>query len=140
MNSVTKILALVSMQLLVAMTTVPTKALAHHFFATEYERESRGTIRGIVEEVSFANPHVRLNVAVRDETGQIQIWAANTVGPNSLAHRGWTSDTIKRGETITVEGFLGRDGAHRVWIQMLESENGSVIYPVGRQTAPSETP
>jgi len=108
-------------------------AQAHHFFAPEYERETRGTIEGVVVAVRYANPHVAVEVRVRDASGSTRLWSVNTVGPSSLDQRGWLADTIEVGDRITVEGFLGRDGARRIWIQSILLPNGQSIYPVGRE-------
>lgn len=106
---------------------------AHHFFAPEYERELRGTIEGEVAGVRFANPHVAVDLRVRDASGGLTQWSANTVGPNALRYRGWSADTIKVGDYVVVEGFLGRGGARRIWIQSIVLPNGESIYPVGRE-------
>ena len=105
---------------------------AHHFFATEYEDEQMVTIRGVVTEVRYRNPHVQLLVTVTGEGGGLEVWAANTVGPRSLPRRGWEADTVKTGDVLTLYGNLGRDGAKRVWIQTLSLEGREPIYPVGR--------
>jgi len=107
-------------------------AEAHHFFATEYEAEERVTIRGVVTEVRYRNPHVQLLVMVRRENGEEEVWAANTVGPRSLPRRGWDPDTVQPGDALTLHGNLGRDGAKRVWIQTMSLDGRAPIYPVGR--------
>lgn len=108
-------------------------AFAHHFFATEYERDLRGTIVGTVETVAFTQPHVRVDVRVRDAAGKEEVWSANTVSPSSLPQHGWTVATIAVGDIVSVEGFLGRSGSKRIWIQRIAVEDGPDIYPVGRE-------
>lgn len=105
---------------------------AHHFFATEYEDRDMVTIRGVVTEVRYRNPHVQLLVAVTGEDGEVEVWAANTVSPRSLPRRGWEADTVRSGDALTLHGNLGRDGTKRLWIQTLSLDGREPIYPVGR--------
>ena len=108
-------------------------AAGHHFFAPEYERDARGTIAGEVISVAYANPHVSIEIAAVLTDGRIETWHANTVGIRSLPGRGWEAGTIKAGQRVTVEGFLGRDGSRRLWIQSIELPSGQQIFPVGRE-------
>ena len=59
----------------------------HHFFATEYAEKDMVTIRGVVTEVRYRNPHVQLLVAVPGEQGEEEVWAANTVSNSVLKRR-----------------------------------------------------
>jgi len=104
----------------------------HHFFATEYTEKDMVTIRGVVTEVRYRNPHVQLLVAVPGEQGEEEVWAANTVSPRGLPRRGWNSDTVKAGDALTLYGNLGRDGTKRLWIQTMSLDGREPIYPVGR--------
>ena len=106
---------------------------AHHYFAPEYEREQRGTISGTVAEVNFINPHVQVEIEIVTEEGAREQWFANSVSPHAVSERGWEPHTITAGDLVTIEGFLGRNGAKRVWIQSIVLEAGTVIYPVGRE-------
>ena len=105
---------------------------AHHFFATEYDREAMTTIEAVVTGVSFRNPHVRLDLVVTTGSGEEQVWVANSVSPNALLTRGWTEETLAVGDRVTIYGNLGSHDSERVWIQTLTLESGEEIYPVGR--------
>ena len=113
---------------------------AHHFFATEYSRELTVTIEAVVTGIHFHNPHVRLDLLVMTERGERQVWAANSVSPNALSHRGWTEETITVGDRITLYGNLGSNESKRLWIQTLTLANGIAIYPVGRDPALDDSP
>ena len=121
------------------LAILPSVAGAHHFFASEYERDTRGTIEGVIVEVAFVNPHVSIAVKVVGDQGEGEgiIWHANTVSPNTVRNRGWEIDTVKVGDRVAVEGFLGRDGALRIWIQSLTLPIGRILYPVGREASAS---
>ena len=52
---------------------------------------------------------------VRDETtGKVTNWGAEMGPPNVLQTRGWTRDTLKIGERITVCGFGAKTSPNRM--------------------------
>ena len=106
---------------------------AHHSFAAEFSYEESGTITGEVVEVLFVNPHARYFIAIDDGSGKEVLWDAQTRSPNALLNTGWNKDTIRVGERVTIEGNLGRDGAHKIWIRELRKDSGEVIRPTGEE-------
>jgi hypothetical protein len=112
------------------------QARAHHSFAAEFSYDESGTITGVVVEVLFVNPHARYFIAIKDETGKEILWDAQTRSPNALAGVGWSKDTIRVGEQVTIEGNLGRDKARKIWIREIRLESGDVIRPTGEQPPP----
>lgn len=111
-------------------------ARAHHSFAAEFSYDESGTITGAVVEVLFVNPHARYFIAIKDESGKEILWDAQTRSPNALAGVGWSKDTIRVGEQVTIEGNLGRDKARKIWIREIRLESGDVIRPTGEQPPP----
>jgi hypothetical protein len=119
---------------LAALSSPSTRA--HHSFAAEFSYEDSGTITGEVVEVLFVNPHARYFIAIENESGQEILWDAQTRSPNALAAAGWTKDTIRVGERITIEGNLGRDHARKIWIREVRRASGEVIRPTGEEPPP----
>ncbi|MFL2546758.1 MAG: DUF6152 family protein [Candidatus Rariloculaceae bacterium] len=118
--------------LTISSTLFGASAYSHHTFAVEYERTETVTIEAVVTGVHFENPHVRLDLLVSSGEVDQQQWVANSIGPGSLARRGWLRDTVKVGDRLTLYGNLGSFGAKRLWIQTMTLEDGVEIYPVGR--------
>jgi hypothetical protein len=108
-------------------------AEAHHSFAAEFSYDETGTISGEVVEVLYVNPHARYFIAIDNEDGKEILWDAQTRSPNALAAVGWTKDTVRVGEHITIEGNLGRDGAPKIWIREMRKASGEVIRPTGEE-------
>ena len=119
-----------------AFAALSFQARAHHSFAAEFSYDESGTITGAVVEVLFVNPHARYFIAIKDETGKEILWDAQTRSPNALAGVGWSKDTIRVGEQVTIEGNLGRDKARKIWIREIRLESGDVIRPTGEQPPP----
>jgi hypothetical protein len=113
-------------------------ALAHHSFAAEFDYEATGTIEGDVIEVFFVNPHVRYFVAVVDADGNEVIWDTQTSSVSALTRYGWTKDTIRLGDKVTMQGNLGRDNTHKLWIREVVKEDGTIIKPIAGGAEPSD--
>jgi hypothetical protein len=93
--------------LLAAMPT-----LAHHSFMAEYDETRLITLNGTITKVSWKNPHVTMNVDVKDESGQVTNWELELASPNGLLSQGWKVDSLKQGVRVAVTGFGARDGSH----------------------------
>jgi len=68
---------------------------------------------GKVTKVEWTNPHIYFFIDVTDpKTGKVSNWALEFGGPNSLMRLGWTRNTMKPDDIVTVEGTLARDGSN----------------------------
>jgi len=85
-------------------------AMAHHSFAAEYDSNKQVTVKGVVQKVAWVNPHAYVFIDVTDGKGKVTTWAFESLSPNALARQGWTRNSLKAGETVTVEGYLAKDG------------------------------
>ena len=85
-------------------------AFAHHSFAAEYDSNKQITVKGVVQKIAWVNPHAYVYIDVKDETGKVTTWAFESLSPNALARQGWTRNSLKAGETVTVDGYMAKDG------------------------------
>lgn len=85
-------------------------ASGHHSFAAEYDAKKPVKVTGTVTKVEWANPHVWFYIDVKDETGKVANWAMEMGGPNGLLRAGWTRNSMKPGDVVTVDGFRARNG------------------------------
>jgi hypothetical protein len=98
--------------LLAVSLAAAASAFAHHSFAAQYDANKPITLTGKVTKVEWMNPHVYFYVDVKDDKGAVTSWACEMGGgPNSLIRQGWTKDSLKVDDTVTVEGFLAKDGS-----------------------------
>jgi hypothetical protein len=86
-------------------------AFAHHSFAAEFDGKKAVTLTGLFTKIEWTNPHAHFYVSVKDEGGAATIWEFELASPNGLMRRGWTRNSLKPGDMITVVGYQARDGA-----------------------------
>lgn len=92
--------ALAWISLMAGFTCSP--AMAHHG-TSNYETTAQTiTLSGTVAEFVWANPHVYLLFDVKDEKGALVRWAGEMNSPGVLKAAGWTKNTLKAGDTVTV--------------------------------------
>jgi hypothetical protein len=102
-------------------------ALAHHAANTKYDQTKKATLTGTVTKVEWLNPHIYFYIDVKDKDGKVTNWAIEGAPPNVLYRRGWGKDSLKVGETVTVEGYLPRqEGLHHL-------NGGNAVLPDGRK-------
>jgi hypothetical protein len=99
----------------------------HHSFAAEFLPDVTGTISGVVAQVWFKNPHARYYIEVTDETGEKVTWDTRANSPSLLVRKGWTKDSIKVGDEVTVKGYLGRDERKLMSIITVTFSDGRVM-------------
>lgn len=84
---------------------------AHHSFAAEYDANKPINLTGTVTKIEWTNPHCYFYVDVKNgETGKVDNWALELGNPNALLRNGWTPNSVKIGEEVTVEGTRAKDG------------------------------
>jgi hypothetical protein len=87
-------------------------ASAHHSFAM-YEPTKTLTFKGTVKNFQWTNPHVVLSILVQPDDGSaVQDWALETTSPGVLTRAGWTRQSIKPGDKVSVTLSPLRDGSH----------------------------
>ena len=93
------------------MLTLPAQVMAHHSFAAEFDADSPIELTGIVTSVKWSNPHTFFYIDVENENGDWDNWALELGSPNGLMRRGWTRNSLKIGDTVSVTGSRARDGS-----------------------------
>jgi hypothetical protein len=86
--------------------------VAHHAFAAEFDANKPIKLTGAVTKVDWRNPHTWFFIDVRDETGKVTNWRLEMGSPNGLLRLGWTRNSMKIGDIVTVEGSRARDGSN----------------------------
>ena len=101
---------------------------AHHSFAAEFDRNSPVTLTGSVTRVDWGNPHIWVFMDVKDDTGKVSNWGVEGGAPNALFRNGWRKDSLKVGDTVTVEGFKSKDGLPRANADRVTLPDGRRVF------------
>jgi len=102
-------------------------AVAHHSFAAEYDEKKAVKVTGIVKKVEWTNPHSRMYLDVKGPDGKITTWNFEFGSPNHLFRAGWTRNTIKEGDQITVEGWAAKDGTNLAQTRQITLADGKKV-------------
>lgn len=124
----------------VACALLSFPAAAHHSFAATFTEETI-TVKGVVERLSFTNPHVIVYFKVTDESGKQQEWMSEGNAATLLRRQGWARDTLEKGDHIQITGNSSRNGSPMVSMEsvdFLDPKTGVVLGPVGSQERVAE--
>jgi len=108
--------------------TVGGAAVAHHSFASEFDAAKKLKLSGTVTKVEWRNPHTYFYVDVKGEDGAIHNWAMELGSPNVLMRRGWTRDSLKIGDQVTVEGARARDNSYKANANSVVMGDGKRLF------------
>ena len=114
--------------LAVVLSLAPVPALAHHSFAAEYDAAKPVTLTGTVTKVEWLNPHVRFYIDVKDESGKATAWELELGSPNGLMRRGWTRNSMKPGDVVTVEASRAKDGSDLANAKTVKLADGRQLF------------
>jgi Family of unknown function (DUF6152) len=97
--------------------------LAHHG-ASEYDMTKIVTLPATVKELQFVNPHTLLVFTVKDDSGKTMEWEGELPSPNLLSRRGWSRNTLKSGDQVTVIGSPAKNGEKGMQVKKLVFPDG----------------
>jgi hypothetical protein len=86
---------------------------AHHGTAASYDSTMPTTLSGVVTEFVFSNPHAQIYFDVTDASGTVVSWGGELNSPANLRRDGWSKDTFKPGDRLTLTVHPSRAGAPR---------------------------
>jgi hypothetical protein len=127
---------------------VVTPIKAHHSFAAEFDASKEVKAIGKVTKVEWMNPHAWFYVAVGElcegpagsekgnlwKCGKVDPaqksgeWAFELASPNGLMRLGWTRNSLKVGDAVTVEGTRAKDGGPKGNARSVMTTTGQRLF------------
>ncbi len=121
-----KISLLCVLAIVLGLSAMP--ALAHHSFAAEYDNKKPVDLTGTVTKVEWMNPHARFYLDVKDDKGTVTNWEFELGSPNGLMRQGWTRNSMKIGDSISVQGSLAKDGSNLANARTVKLSDGRKLF------------
>jgi hypothetical protein len=114
--------------------------LAHHTIGAVYDVDTLVTLKGVVTEVDWQNPHVVIHLDVKHDDGGVVSWNVETQAIYILKRKGLDRDFIKTGDAASMNVFVARDGAQKAVLESMTLPSGTLyvsMLPAGsRQSVP----
>jgi hypothetical protein len=103
-------------------------AFAHHSFAAEFDAKKPVTLTGTVVRLEWTNPHAHFYISVKDQGGAATVWEFELASPNGLMRHGWSRNSLKPGDMVTVMGYLAKDGSKLANARSVSLPDGRKIF------------
>jgi hypothetical protein len=108
-------------------------AVAHHAVGGEYDATKPVTLKGTVTKIEWTNPHARVYFDVAQPDGKVINWNVELAARSALTRQGWTSRSLKIGDTVTIEGILARSGVNMVSARSVQLPDGKKVFSGNEQ-------
>ena len=112
--------------LLGAVLLIASPAQSHHSNVA-FEVTKVITIKGVVKDFQWRNPHTWLALTVDDGKGNKVDWAVEGRAPSVLLRAGWTKYSLKPGETVEVDMSPAKDGTKTGLIARVTKADGTIL-------------
>ena len=114
--------------LVLCLPTAALPALGHHSTAS-YDLVHGTIIVGTVTRFGWENPHahIYLDVAGEDDTER---WTIELESVTILRHYGWTKDTLKAGDPVSITGGRAKNSSFNLRAVSVELPDGRKLPAV----------
>ena len=107
---------------------VTTSAFAHHSVSAAFDAERTIAFEGVVTKVDWFNPHIWFYLTVEGSDGTSADYQCEGSSPNALRRRGWTKDSLKIGDQISVDGLVARNAPFSCYAQVVKLADGTRLF------------
>ncbi len=110
-----------------ALVLVFAASTAAHHSVLPFDRDTFSVLDGVISELRWRNPHVRLKLVVLNDAGVEEEWDLESGAANAIARKGLTRDDISVGDRIRVAGWPSKFGHQELFVINL-------LLPSGQET------
>ena len=104
------------------------QASAHHG-SSNYDLSKTISVKGTITEFDFVNPHSAIHLEAKNDKGSAETWLIEADSPNNLARAGWSRDSLKPGDLVTIVGNRLKDGSKVMRLQKVIFSDGKELKP-----------
>lgn len=111
----------------IVLLVVSGPVLAHHGNAA-YENKMSEFKQATVTKFAWANPHSLIEFDVKDASGKVVHWTAETASPEALKLIGWNKSSLQPGDVITVYMYAAKTGLPAGRLNRVMLSDGTVLH------------
>ncbi len=104
---------------------------AHHSGPVNYDTSREITIKGVLTEIRWINPHSRFRVDVTNDDGSVDEWLVEMGSHNAMLRAGFTTEVFSVGDEVTIIGSPARRDTNGINLRWVELEDGRQLSQSG---------
>jgi len=105
---------------------VSTPMFAHHGNSA-YDMSKSVPVKATITKFEYTNPHTQIYYDVTDDKGNVEHWVAETTNPAMLNRVGWSRDSLKPGDQVTLWVNPNKVGAKVTFLQKVAFSDGKEL-------------
>jgi hypothetical protein len=119
---------------LALLLAVVTTAAAHHSVPGQFDTAKPMTLKGVIGDIDWVNPHIYIHLDVKSDSGAVERWSLGSAPPAMLRKANLTKAKLMgKGEVVEIVVYPARDGTkHLAWLTKITYPDGRVLTLDGR--------
>lgn len=109
-----------------ALLMVSAPLPAHHGNSA-YDMSKTVPVKATITKFEYSNPHTQIYYDVTDDKGNVEHWVAETTNPAMLNRVGWSRDSLKPGDQVTLFVNPNKVGAKVTFLQKVVLSDGKEL-------------
>ena len=109
-----------------AFLVVSVPLFAHHGNSA-YDMSKTVPVKAIITKFEYSNPHTQVYYDVTNDKGEVEHWVAETTNPAMLNRVGWSKDSLKAGDQVTLWVNPNKVGAKVTFLQKVTMPDGKEL-------------
>lgn len=99
---------------------------AHHSFAM-FDNDNHIRLQGVVTHYQWTNPHVYIELEVKQDDGSSKRWTIECANPGILSRTGWKFNMVREGDGVTVVVAPLHSGKAGALLKQIKLPDGTLI-------------
>ena len=113
--------------IILATLVAATAAASAHHGSADYHVDREQGVRGVVAEWRWSSPHTWIVLTVTTD-GRKETWQGEGPPLTWASGRGWSSATLRAGETVALVMYPSRHSPHAGLVKRIQRANGDVLH------------
>jgi hypothetical protein len=109
-----------------SLLMVSAPMFAHHGNSA-YDMSKSVPVKATITRFEYTNPHTQVYYDVTDEKGEVEHWVAETTNPAMLNRVGWSKESLKPGDQVTLFVNPNKVGAKVTFLQKVVFTDGKEL-------------